>query len=271
MGTVFAVRVDDDIDPAIIEGVFAWWEDVEDRFSTFRPTSQISRIGTGELTTDEADPDVRDVLSMCEELAESTGRRFSIRPGRPDGPGIDPAGYVKGWSVDEAGLILRVAGAENFIIYAGGDVLCAGRPSDEEAWRVGVRLPDAPNTIGAVVSLNRGAVASSGEYERGSHIWGQGIDEGSVLGVTVVGPELGIADALATALFADQAHTMDWLHAYPDYDVVLFDANRGVRWSERLGDRIEIPGKAPGPGSTSTSSVPDSAHRAPRIPLIASH
>lgn len=244
MGTVFTVRVDDDVDPETLAEVFDWLADVEDRFSTFKPASQISRIGRGELSVESADPDVRHVLAMCEEFESATEGRFSIRPGRDGGPGIDPAGYVKGWSVDEAGLLLRLAGAENFIIYAGGDVLCSGAPADDSAWRVGVRLPSSPDSVGAIVSLNRGAVASSGAYERGNHVWGPGVDEGEVIGVSVVGPSLGHADALATAFYADQAQNLGWMNGYPDYGVLVFDAEGGVRWSASIDGRVEIPGKS---------------------------
>jgi len=158
---------------------------------------------------------------------------------------MDPAGYVKGWSVDEAALLLRGAGAENFVIYAGGDVLCSGAPADDDMWRVGVRLPRASDAVGAIVSVNRGAVASSGAYERGHHIWGTDMSEPSVLGVSVVGPALGVADALATALFADQADTLDWLSAYPDYGFIVFDAAGKVRWSAGIDSRIELPGRSP--------------------------
>ena len=210
MGTGFTVQVEDDIDRSVIDAVFAMWTDVEQRFSTFKPTSQISRIGRGELEIDDADPDVRQVLTVCEELEDSTAGSFSIRPGRPGGPGIDPAAYVKGWSVDTAALMLQVAGARNFMIDAGGDVFCFGAPLDDDAWRIGVRHPTVPEAVAAIVTMNHGAVASSGSYERGDHIWGPGVSDASIIGVTVVGPSLGVADALATAMFAAQAQTPDW-------------------------------------------------------------
>ncbi len=244
MGTVFTVRVDDEIDPEVVDDVFAWWAGVEDRFSTFKPNSQISRIGRGELAPQDADRDVRHVLALCEEFEETTGGRFSIR--RPGSPSIDPSGYVKGWSVDEAALLLQTAGAENFAIYAGGDVLCCGAPADDETWQVGVRLPQAPDSIGAIVSVNRGAVASSGTYERGDHIWGPAVAEASVTGVSVVGPALGVADALATALFSDQVRTLEWLDTYPEYGFIIFDADSHLRWSANIDSHVEVPGRSAG-------------------------
>lgn len=241
MGTVFTVRIDDEVNSTVVDDLFAMWTDIEERFSTFKPTSQISRLGRGELAIDDADPDVRQVLATCEEFEEATGGSFSIRQGRPGGPGIDPAGYVKGWSVDTAALQLLTAGVENFMIYAGGDVFCAGVPSDEDVWRIGIRHPRALDAIGAIVSMNGGGVATSSTYERGNHIWGSRVPDGSVIGVSVVGPSLGVADALATAIFADQATTLGWLASYPEYGIIVFDSIGEIRWSESLADRIEIP------------------------------
>ena len=238
MGTVFAVRVDDVVAPEVLEEVGAWWRDVEARFSTFRDDSQVSRIGRGELEVDDADPDVRHVLATCAELEELSGGRFTITP--PGGSGLDPAGYVKGWSVDEAGLLLRRAGADRFIVYAGGDVLCGGAPEDDSAWRVGLRLPWDRQAVGAVVSLTGGAVATSGAYERGDHIWGLPHGEPLLLGATVVGPSLGVADALATAVYADQSRSLGWLGRFPGYGVVLFTADRKVEWSASLDGQVDV-------------------------------
>jgi len=240
MGTVFAVSIEDDIDPEILTEVSSWWEYVEQTFSTFRSESQISAIGRGELEIEDAAVDVRHVLAVCAEFEKATEGRFSIRPGRPGGPGLDPAGFVKGWSVDEAALMLRAAGAIDFAIYAGGDVLCSGRPADAEAWSVGVRLPQNPDAVGAVLTVNNAAVASSGTYERGEHIWGPESNSGTLLGATVVGPNLGPADALATAIFSDQGQSYEWLSRFPGYSVVLFTGDGKVKWSTELDHKIEV-------------------------------
>ncbi len=243
MGTVFTVSIEDDIHPEAADEVFAWWVHVERLFSTFRPDSQISAIARGSLSVDEADGDVRHVLAVCSEFEEETGGRFSIHPNRPNAPALDPAAFVKGWSVDEAALLLKSAGAVNFAIYAGGDVLCSGHPNDAEEWSVGIRLPQQPDSVGAALHVNEAAVATSGAYERGDHIWGTGVAEAALLGATVVGPRLGTADALSTAIFADQGRSFEWLGRYPDYSIVLFTSEGEIKWSESLDGRIEVAGR----------------------------
>lgn len=240
MGTVFRLEVPDTTPSRFIEEAFDWWRWVEETFSTFRPDSEVSRIGRGELEPDRACREVRHVLSRCEELEEATERRFSIRPGRPGGPGIDPAGYVKGWGVDEASLLLKGHGLEDFSIDAGGDVLCVGTPPEGGRWRVGVRSPSRPAAaVGAILEITQGAVATSGTYFRGDHIWGVA---GTLQSVTVVGPQLGTADALATALFADQAASLEWLRAFPGYGVMVMTADGKLRWTQDLeGVRVRPP------------------------------
>lgn len=240
MGTVFRLTVPDGTGEGPIDEVFAWLRWVEETFSTFRGDSEISRIGRGELAVDDACIEVRHVLARCDEFEEATGGRFSIRPGRPGGPGLDPAGLVKGWSVDEAALLLQRRGLADFSIDAGGDVLCVGRSPDGGPWRVGVRHPDRPeDAVGAVLEIREGAVATSGTYFRGEHIRGTG--ERSLASVTVVGPRLGTADALATAVFADQAASLDWVAEFPGYGVMVMTIDGTLRWTEDLNGVVTAP------------------------------
>jgi thiamine biosynthesis lipoprotein len=238
MGTVFSITVLDPIDPAVVDDVVAWLHHVDDTFSTFRPDSVISRIGRGEVDPLDAPSEVRHVLAWCEDFEVASEGRFSIRPGRPGGPGLDPAGYVKGWSVDEAALLLIDAGASNFVINGGGDVLCVGAPPEGGRWRVGIRHPDDPWSAGAVLAVTGGAVATSGTYERGDHIRTTGPGAAMVASVTVAGPRLGTADALATAIFADGATTLGWVSRFPGYEVLLITTDGRVRWTEGLDEAV---------------------------------
>jgi thiamine biosynthesis lipoprotein len=78
-------------------------------------------------------------------------------------------------------------------VNAGGDVRVKGR------WRVGIQHPLERDKTAAVIDVQDVGVATSGTYERGDHIRGARPD---ILSVTVVGPDLGTADAYATAAMA---------------------------------------------------------------------
>jgi len=195
---------------------------VDETFSIYRADSQISRIGRGELGSDDACPEVREVLVRCSELREATDGWFDHEGGQSRGRPLDPSGYVKGWSIDRAAELLRFDGIDRFCINAGGDVVAMGRPDGENPWRVGVRKPANAAEIATVVGVVDAAVATSGTYERGGHVWSSRTHSGGQPGsVTVMGPELGVADALATAVFAAGGGAPDWLHRFPEYRLLV--------------------------------------------------
>ena len=72
----------------LAERVFDWLREVDERFSTYKPGSEISRLNRGELERRDCHPDVRAVLARCDELREATDGYFdaryaSLERGRP--------------------------------------------------------------------------------------------------------------------------------------------------------------------------------------------
>jgi thiamine biosynthesis lipoprotein len=190
---------------AALDAAFAWLRWVDATFSTYRADSEISRWGRGALRLAEAHPLVREVLDRCEALRRATGGAFDIRCRRGAPP--DPSGLVKGWAVERAAALLTRRGARDFCLDAGGDVVVRGGP-----WRVGIRHPRERDRLAAVLALRDGAVATSGAYERGAHILDprSGRPARGALSVTIAGPDLGLADAYATAAFALGADGPAW-------------------------------------------------------------
>ncbi|MGH9020259.1 MAG: FAD:protein FMN transferase, partial [Acidimicrobiales bacterium] len=90
---------------------------------------------------------------------------------------------------------------DGVMVNAGGDVACLGTPAPGEAFRVGIVRPDSRLELATIVDV-AGAVATSGTYERGEHLVNpfSGHLASAVASATVTGPDLGMADALATAL-----------------------------------------------------------------------
>jgi len=202
MGTTIVVDVrDDDVPVSSLDEVFDWLRHVDETFSTYRPESEICRIASGDLAESDACDDVRAVLARCAELREETRGFFDVGA---RGGCLDPSALVKGWSVDRAGELLDRAGARNYTINAGGDVLTRGRALPGGTWRVGIRHPELPDAVAKVVEASDLAIATSGTYERGAHIVDphSGRAPAGVRSVTVTGPELATADAYATAAFA---------------------------------------------------------------------
>jgi thiamine biosynthesis lipoprotein len=222
MGTAVAFDVRSGTTPGLLGPPIDFLHWVDETFSVYRNDSQVSRIGRGELSPDDACPEVREVLVRCGELREATDGWFDHEGGRARGRPLDPSGYVKGWSIDRAAEMLRFEGIERFCINAGGDVVAAGRPDGETPWQVGVRNPDGAGDLAAVIAVVNAAVATSGTYERGDHIWPLRPDTADLPGsVTIMGPELGVADALATAVFAGGGGAPEWMYRFPDYRMLV--------------------------------------------------
>jgi len=195
-----------DVQAGDLDSAFGWLRFVDALFSTYRGDSEISRLNRGELSLADAHPDVREVLDRCQRLCEDTGGYFDATApaaaGR--GRGVDPSGLVKGWSIDRMARILEAAGAGNYCVYAGGDILVRGRPGPGQAWRIGIQHPHLRHHVAAVLEVTDLAVATSGAYARGDHVVDPhtGRPPQGVLSVTVAGPDLAEADAYATAAFA---------------------------------------------------------------------
>jgi FAD:protein FMN transferase len=217
MPVVVDVR-DEHVGGETIDEVFAWLREVDSRFSTFKPDSEICRIGRGELPLADAHSDVRAVLARCEELGDETGGYFDVRA---EGTRqLDPSGLVKGWSVDRAAAMLTRAGATSYAINAGGDIRLRGGALPEDVWRIGIQHPLERDRIAAVIETRDLAVATSGAYERGEHV----IDPHTrlpptgVLSVTITGPDLATADAYATSAFAMGSRAPQWTASLFDYE-----------------------------------------------------
>jgi thiamine biosynthesis lipoprotein len=201
-----------------VEPVFQWLREVDATFSTYREDSEISRLDRGELLLSDCRPEVDEVLTECMRLERLTGGAFSARPaGR-----LDPSGYVKGWAVAGAARLLA---AEDFCINAGGDIVTRGGP-----WRIGIRHPEDLEQLAAVLEVESLAVATSGEYEQGAHIVDPrtGRPPTGLLSVTIVGPDLALADAYATAAFAMGEEGPEWTATLDGYDALCITSDHRV-------------------------------------------
>jgi FAD:protein FMN transferase len=228
MGTAVSFDVrGENTDAEAIDAAVAWLHDIDAEFSTYRPDSAVCRFDRGELRLREASTNLRWIVDRCERFKQETGGYFdAYASGR-----FDPSALVKGWAVQRAADGMRAAGVDRFCINAGGDVIAYGGPASDEPWLVGVRHPHDPQALAGVVQADGElAVATSALYERGDHI----VDPSSgraprgVVSVTVVGPDLGVADAYATAAFAMGSAGPEWTLGLPGYESMTILADEIV-------------------------------------------
>ncbi len=188
-------------------------------FSTWKPYSPVSRLRRGELALTDAPADVAEVLGRCAQARDLSGGWFDpwAAPG-----GVDPTGLVKGWAAARAMAALREAGVPAAMVSAGGDVAVFGERAPGRPWRIGIQNPFDPTTVVAVAEPP-GAVATSGSYERGLHVFDPftGHPASAVASATVTGPALDLADALATGLLAGGDDALTHVRAVDGYEALL--------------------------------------------------
>jgi thiamine biosynthesis lipoprotein len=244
MGTVFSFDVrggDEQAVRAALSEAVAGLHRVDAVFSTYREDSQISRLARGELTVEECDPEVAEVLALAERAEEVSEGWFSTRYRGT----LDPTGIVKGWAIERAARTLAEAGATGVNLNGGGDVQLLGSPGGARPWRVGVADPLRPGGLAAVISAAGAAelaVATSGTAERGAHIVDPRTGRSAVtdlVAVTVVAPSVTWADCWATAAFAmGSREGLRWLESLPDVEALLITAGDEVRCTGGLASRL---------------------------------
>jgi thiamine biosynthesis lipoprotein len=261
MGTVVSIDVRTPLPPARLDAAIAAAVAVLHRadadFSTFREDSWVSRLRRGECRLADCPDHVRGVYRIAEACRDRTGGRFD--PGwRGDGT-LDPTGLVKGWAADAAAQALGRAGAVEHCVNAAGDLRIRGDATPGLPWRIGIADPFHPGCLVAVVEGTELAVATSGVAERGEHVVDPltGSPATDLASVTLVGPDLTLADAFATGALA----------AGPQAPGLLADLGRaGWAWlvvdgSGRVDCSVGFPGAVvaagaqPVPAATAVRSV----------------
>ena len=183
-----------------LDAIFAYFVSVDETFSTYKDTSEISRINRGELLPTQYSEGMKEILALSAQTKEETDGYFDILRN-----GIyDPSGIVKGWAIQNAAKILQAKGLRNFYIDAGGDIQVAGNKNGNP-WRVGIRNPFNRNEYVKVLEITDQGVATSGTAIRGQHIYDPYRRDTPLLdiaSITIIGPNIYEADRFATAAFA---------------------------------------------------------------------
>lgn len=230
MGTRASLTIDcteAEADRAATE-VAAVLADIERRMSSYRPDSEVSvlaatllQAGGGATSPPTVSDDLREVLAACSWLESASDGVFSMYPRGRDQP-LDVAGFVKGWSVDRAAEVLLTSGFRHWALGVGGDWRCHGGHPAGRPWQFGILDPSTPTRARAMVALTTGAIATSGRYERGDHVFtpaaaGARPASAAALSFTVTGPQLGWADAFATVGLLMAEDGLGWVAGFDGY------------------------------------------------------
>ncbi len=224
MGTPVTVEiVGGDIEALNV--AFDYFRAVDEKFSPYKTTSEVSRINRGEISHAAYSPEMQEVLQLSEETKQATRGYFDVYT--PEGV-LDPSGLVKGWAINNAAKLIRAKGYDNFWVDAGGDVETGGHDEKGEGWSIGIRNPFNEKEIVKVIYPRGVGVATSGTYIRGPHIWdphARSPVSSDFVSLTVIGPDVYEADRYATAAFAMGNNGIQFIESLPGFEGYAIDKN----------------------------------------------
>lgn len=212
------------------------FDELDARFSLYRPGSEASRVARGELALRDASQEFRDRYAEAADWRLRTEGAFT--PERPDGV-PDLSGLVKGVAIKEAGAALHSLGLADWCLNAGGDVLVDGSPivGSRASWQAGIVDPQDRSTLIAAYPLggadgagpaSAAALATSGSAERGDHIWTPGARIREFQQVSVAAADIVTADVLATAIVAGGIPMLNRATAGWDVEVLAIRIDGGI-------------------------------------------
>ena len=158
---------------------------------------------------------------------------------------LDVGAIAKGWSVQR----VAESAPAGLLISVGGNV-CATGPKDADgtAWVVGVQDPDGGDSYLHTLSVTKGSVVTSGDYQRAyvvdgelyHHIIDPQTLYPSVLwrSVTILSDDSGLADALSTALFVLPLEEGQTLLEKTGAEAMWVDRNGEIFYSPGFQDYI---------------------------------
>lgn len=229
MGMPITVEIASDYSPQnLFDEVFTYFKKVDDKYSTYKKHSEVSKINRG-LPKDDWSEEMKQVMLLCEHTRQQTRGYFDInREGQ-----IDPSGLVKGWAIENAAKILRAKSVKNFYIDAGGDIQASGHNGEGNPWSVGIRNPFNRTEIIKVVSVNDEGIATSGTAVRGKHIYDPFSEcpAEDIVSLTVIGPNIYDADRFTTAAFAMGKKGIDFIHSL-GYEAYMVTAEKKAIFTE---------------------------------------
>jgi len=138
---------------------------------------------------------------------------------------LDFGGIGKEYAVDRLASLLAAEGFNRGLVNLGGDLLALGPRADGEPWKIGLRDPLNSAEMAGEVAIERGALATSGDYER--CIRSNGRRYSHILNPTTGWPVEGLASVTVLAgrcMVAGSAAT-----------IAMLKGESGAQWLAEMG------------------------------------
>lgn len=215
--------VDSNTTQEVFDEVFNYLTSIDERFSAYKKTSELTLYNEGKIAEKDLSSEMKEVLELSEKTKIETDGFFDIVY---DGK-IDPSGLVKGLAIYNASELLRKKGFKNFYVEIAGDIEVRGLNSEGKKWAIGIRNPFNKMENVKVVYLKDRGIATSGNYERGKHIYnpkGKKLAD-EIVSLTLIGPNVYEADRFATACFAMGIDGINFIEKLSGFEGYMIDHN----------------------------------------------
>lgn len=151
----------------------------------------------------------------------------------------------EGYAADYCRRLMRAKGIQGGVVNATGDISAWGNPVQQTAWQFGIAHPRHRRQTLGIISLNDGAVTTSGSYEKFAEINGvryshiinpaTGYPATGLISVTIVGPDAETANALSASIMVlGEKKGIELLHQFPAYQFLLVTDKGRVKKSRHL-------------------------------------
>lgn len=197
------------------------FEIVDQKFSTYKKDSLVSKYNRGEIKIAD-DDELKFIYDECERTKQETKGFFDANYGNT----WDPSGLVKGYAISEAAKLLNAHGYENFLIEIAGDIQVGGVNEENQLWQIGIENPFNRSEIVKIIELTNSGMATSGTSVHKNHIINPktGKPAHEIASISVIASDVYDADRMATAAFAMGTKGIEFihrLHGYSGYMITL--------------------------------------------------
>lgn len=187
---------------------------------------------------------LRETLGNIGHKLVRTGKNNRIYLTRK-GMAISFASIGKGYAADCVRRLWEANGVKSGVISAGGDLSIIGRKTDGSPWKIGIANPECPSETLLYIPVNKGAVATSGDYEQFFEYQGTryahtidprtGMPVSGIKSVTVTGTSGELCDALATAVTVMGVDAgMYFINQVPDTHCLIIDDRNKLHFSKNI-------------------------------------
>jgi thiamine biosynthesis lipoprotein len=230
MGMPIVIDIPDAEDKYAFDRAFDEFTRIDEKFSTYKPDSEISKFTQGQLSQDELSAETKSIFTKIEQAEMLTDGYFSARYKSS----FDPSGYVKVWAIDRAAEVLEKNKVSTFCISAGGDILAKG--TSGKKWNLAVQNPFIKSQVIMKISALNIALTTSGIAERGHHIINPktGRPPKKWVSISVVGPNVIEADIYATAAFVMGARGLGFLEKIKGFEAMAVDYKGRIHMTSGL-------------------------------------